>query len=341
MKPLLSLKPHKANLTEINRYQNLIFRYKFGLSHSILEAEIKEPAGTCYMCYYYIPRDSKSFYLCTYHEAVCDFLDSIKFSDDNVKILPHLMPTVATLMLNMKKRIIEKPFLVHTVDPENHLAPIWLIAVVVNEPYCVNVLTDSVADFPDLGAKMDFLYNTFVDLNNEFSTISERYESIKKKMRLEWVQMGIAWLGVISKIARVTDSTDVHTDFTGNIETDFESDWNNMDICSISSFNDSLGQEVINNKCISFQGSLRDNAYNLYDADIQRAQDNLDYHTSLLANTSDISKTDFIANQIEQDKSDLRYWRECQNDAINTAKVNEIKQEYYNTMWEIASRKSM
>ena len=332
MKRFITNEPH-GNLTELGKDENTILRYRYGISHSISETQfLVAGEKDCYICYYFIPRDNKSYYLCAYH-SLCEYIDDLINEDEKLKLLPRFFPTINTLLQNMKRKEHDKPFLVHTIDPENHLIPIWLIATIVNEPYSIQTLTGDINTQPDMIAKADLIFNTFVSLTDDLKKMDNRVREFKKERNERLVQMGIALLGVIAKVAKVIDVSDAIPDYS------IDYDLDEISTCDLTSFNNCLGQDVGNGSEISFQGSLKDSAYSLYENDIQRAQDNLDKHTDLLKSTTDSNQIDFLAKQIEEDKSDLHYWEGCQRDAVNSAKLSEAKEEYYNIMWEIASRK--
>lgn len=332
MKRFITNEPH-GDLIELGKNENSILRYRYGISHSISETQFMVPGEQdCYICYYYIPRDSKSYYLCAYH-SLCEYIDDLTNEGEKLRLLPRFFPTINTLLQNMKRKEHDKPFLVHTVDPENHLSPIWLIATIVNEPYNIETLIGDINSQPDMIAKADLIFNTFVSITDDLKRMDNRVKEFKNERNERLLKMGIALLGVIAKVTKVIDVSDAIPDFS------IDYDLDEMMTCDLTSFNNSLGQDIGNGSDISFQGSLKDCAYSLYDTDIQRVQDNLDKHTDLLKSTNDPSQTDYLAKQIEQDKSDLRYWEGCQREAVNSAKLSEAKEDYYKTMWEIASRK--
>lgn len=334
MKNFITTEPHE-NLTELGRDESTILRYRFGLSHSISETQLLVTGEQdCYICYYYIPRDNNSYYLCAYH-SLCEYIDELTNDDEKLKLLPRFFPTINTLLQNMRRKEQNKPFLVHTFDPENHLVPIWLIATIVNEPYNIQTLVGDINLQPDMIAKADLIFNTFVSLTDDLKKMNDKVKAFKKERNEALLQMGISLLGVIAKVSRVIDVMD---DVTPDFSIDYDLD--EIETCDMTDFNSSLGQDLLGNGSdISFQGFLRDSAYSLFDSDIQRAQENLDEHTSLLQSTTDSTQTDFLKKQIEQDKIDLQYWEKCQRESINTAKLFEAEEDYYATMWEIASRK--
>ena len=76
MKRFITNEPH-GNLIELGKNENSILRYRYGISHSISETQFMVPGEQdCYICYYYIPRDSKSYYLCAYH-SLCEYIDDL------------------------------------------------------------------------------------------------------------------------------------------------------------------------------------------------------------------------------------------------------------------------
>ena len=76
MKRFITNEPH-GDLIVLSKNENSILRYRYGISHTISETQFMVPGEQdCYICYYYIPRDSKSYYLCAYH-SLCEYTDDL------------------------------------------------------------------------------------------------------------------------------------------------------------------------------------------------------------------------------------------------------------------------
>lgn len=319
--PLMGLK-------ELGRDEHTVLSYRFGKSHSISETRlINDGALDCYICYYYIPRDEHSYYLCVNH-SICEVIDEIIDNHDKVKLLPHLFPTINTLLRNAENRCINKPFLVHTVAPDNPSRPCWFIAVVVNEEYNLQTLIGDISQHPDMIKKADLLFNAVLSITQDWKQFDARVNEIRKEHQQGYLNMALSLLSVVAKVTRVL------SDSLGTLDTSgLELDVSEINTSNMASFDSSLGQDI------SFTGcSYEDHAIGLYDSDISLAQDNLDTHTTQLANSTDITETKRLSDLIKQDRSDLEYWKSCQNDAIATAKQLEASAEYRETMYEIASR---
>lgn len=317
-----------TGLIELGRNENTVLSYRFGKSHSISETRIiNDGALDCYICYYYIPRNEHSYYLCVNH-SICEVINDLIDSRDKVKVLPRLFPTINTLLRNAENHCIDKPFLVHSVAPDNPSRPSWFIAVVVNEEYNLQTLIGDVSQQPDMIKKADLLFNVVLSTTQDLKQFDARVDEMRKEHQQGYLNMALSLLSVVAKLTRVfSDSFDTF-DTSG-----LELDVSEVNTSDMASFNSSLGQDI------SFTGhSYEEHAIGLYDYDISSARDKLESHTTQLANSTDIAETKRLSDLIKQDRCELEYWKNCQKEAIISAKQLEASAEYRETMYEIASR---